>query len=344
MIAENFGRFFHLSEGNISYDLGHENGAWYNLVTLIAGFAPWTLLLFFSLFGLKISKPDNPFKQWFKKVWTNILAMDKIKLFCLVASVCIVFFYSIPSSKRSVYLMPAYPFIALFIAQYFIYLAEYRTHIFRLFAGTLLMIASIVIAVVATQLIGIVDFNHLIAGYIIQQATLEQVRAVTHSFAPGILQFSIYLILIIAVGTLSYQLRKKINIKILYASILLVFSLNLFIDGVVMPSVRNNASSRPFAEEIVRDFPLSKSNVYVMNDLQNYGNLYGMNFYMGNSFHNFEFEQPQTGFFLSTERDYPKILQNYAGKYTFVILRTSDCIISDSRSKIVLSNFSNDNQ
>lgn len=51
VLAENFGRFFHLSEANISYDLGHKEGFWYNFVTLAAGFMPWTLLLFFSLSG-----------------------------------------------------------------------------------------------------------------------------------------------------------------------------------------------------------------------------------------------------------------------------------------------------
>jgi len=343
IIAENLGRFFHLGEGNIRYDLGHENGAWYNLVTLIAGFVPWTLLLFFSLFGMKISKPESSFKQWIKKVRTTILSMDKIKLFSLVASICIVFFYSIPGSKRSVYLMPAYPFLALFIAQYFIYLAEYRSHIFRLFAGMLIAIASVVFLLVFIHLTGIVDINQLIAGLITDQSSIELTEAITKSLSPGILQVCIYLLLLLAMSTLCYQLKKKINIKILYASIFLVFCLNLFIDGVVMPNVRNEGSARSFAEELQKNYPLDKTNVFVMNDLRNYGNLYGMNFYLGNCFHNFEIEQPQSGYFLATEKDYPKIQQAFQGKYTFVTLRTSNKIISDVRSKVVLSRFTRDN-
>ena len=339
ILAENFGRFFHLGEGNIQYDLGHENGAWYNLMTLIAGFIPWTLLLLFSLFGLKIHKSDKPVKQWFIKVWTGIINMDKIKLFCLVASVCILFFYSIPSSKRSVYLMPMYPFLALFIAQYFIYLAEYRTYIFRFFAWTLFTIASVVVFVVLILLTGIIDFNHLIAGFITKQASLEMLEAVTQSLSPGMVQIFVYIMLLTSLGTLLYQLKKKINIKILYASIFIVFCINLFIDGVIMREIRNGSSSRPFAEEIQKDYPLDKTNVYVVNDLRNYGNLYGMNFYMGNCFLNFEHEQPQTGYFLSIEKDFSKIQQHFQGKYTFIPLRTSDKIISDVRSKVVLSRF-----
>ena len=109
-----------------------------------------------------------------------------------------------------------------------------------------------------------------------------------------------------------------------------------------MPEVRNETSSRRFAEEIQKDYPLAKTNMYVMNDLRNYGNLYGMNFYMGHCFQNFEIEQPQSGYFLAIDKDYPKIQQNYHGQYTFILLRTSDKIISDVRGKIVLCRFTKD--
>ena len=108
MVAENFGRFFHLSTPDIHYNLGHENGVWYNFMTLAAGFVPWTIFFFFSLFGLKLHKPEKSVKEILANTWNNIRSMEKEKLFSLVALVCIIFFYSIPSSKRSVYLMPAY--------------------------------------------------------------------------------------------------------------------------------------------------------------------------------------------------------------------------------------------
>lgn len=107
MLAENFGRFFHLSTPDIHYNLGHENGVWYNFMTLAAGFVPWTIFFFFSLFGLKLHKPEKSVKEILASTWNNIRSMEKEKLFSLVALVCIIFFYSIPSSKRSVYLMPA---------------------------------------------------------------------------------------------------------------------------------------------------------------------------------------------------------------------------------------------
>ena len=46
-----------------------------------------------------------------------------------------------------------------------------------------------------------------------------------------------------ALLTLYYQLFKKINIKMLYATILLTFTVHLLVDGVVMPAYRHGQSA-----------------------------------------------------------------------------------------------------
>ena len=56
MLAENFGRFFHLSTPDIHYNLGHENGVWYNFMTLAAGFVPWTIFFFFLFIRIKTAQ------------------------------------------------------------------------------------------------------------------------------------------------------------------------------------------------------------------------------------------------------------------------------------------------
>ncbi|MDR1746094.1 MAG: glycosyltransferase family 39 protein [Tannerella sp.] len=338
-LFENFGRFFHLSQGAMHYDLGHENGAWYNLVTLIAGFAPWTLLLFFSLFGLRVTKPAGTFRTWLAERWKQVLAMDKIRLFSLVAAFGVVFFYSFPSSKRSVYLMPAYPFIALFIAQYILYLAEHRPAVIRLFATTLAVVTGLLILLVVMQMTGCIDMYLLAETLTHSRSTLETVRAIATACAPSWSVVPLLLVLLIAFLTTCYQMAKKIHIKILYATVFLVFATNLFIDGGLMPEIRREGSSRPFAREIQTDFPLNETNVYVMNDLRKYRNMYGMNFYMNNCFHDFETEQPQTGYLLATEKDFPAIEQTWGDRYAFRILRTSYRIISETRSRIILSRF-----
>ncbi len=340
VLAENFGRFFSFETTNINYDLGHENGIWYNFVTLAAGFVPWTIFFFFSLFGLKIYRPQKSFKQIIKDGWKRVRSMEKIKLFSLVALVCIIFFYSIPSSKRSVYLMPAYPFIALFLAQYAIYITEYRTKVTRIFAIFLVIVASIVVIIWGLTMGRIIDPISIAGSFTTSQSALYQVEIITQALQnPAIINIVVLLFTLLTITTVIYQLLKKINIKILYATIALTFAINLFIDGVVMVSMRNSISSKAFAERIMETYPLNRHNVYVMNNLKVYRNMYGLNFYMGNIFHNFEENLPSNGYFLTGEKEFEKVLNNYGDKYTFHILTTTEKPINELRQKILLANF-----
>ena len=340
MLAENFGRFFHLSTPDIHYNLGHENGVWYNFMTLAAGFVPWTIFFFFSLLGLKLHKSEKSVKEILADTWNNIRSMEKEKLFSLVALVCIIFFYSIPSSKRSVYLMPAYPFIAIFLAQYTLYITEYRTKVTRVFAAFMASITAVVVIAVALTMAGAIDPVKIASQYTSRQSTLETVELVSNMFAyPCGLTICILIVLLAILATVYYQMFKKINIKILYATIALAFAINLLIDGVVMRGIRQGSSARPFAEQVQKEYPLDDMNMYVMNDLKTYANLYGLNFYLGNMFHNFGQEQPVSGFFFCTVKDLETVQKNYGDKYTFSLLTSTKNVIADVRQRIVLCSF-----
>ena len=340
VLAENFGRFFHLSTPDIHYELGHENGVWYNFMTLAAGFIPWTIFFFFSLFGLKLHKPEKPLKEIMQDIWNKIQSMEKEKLFSLVALVCIIFFYSIPSSKRSVYLMPAYPFIAIFLAQYTLYITEYRTKVTRLFAAFMASVTAVVMIAAGLTMAGVIDPVKIATQYTNRQATLEMVGLISNMFShPCGLTICILLVVLAILATVYYQMFKKINIKILYATIALAFGINLLIDGVVMRGIRQGSSARPFAEQVQKEYPLDDMNMYVMNDLKTYVNLYGLNFYLGNKFHNFGQEQPASGFLFCTVKDLEKIQKNYGDKYTFSLLTSTKNVIADVRQRIVLCSF-----
>jgi 4-amino-4-deoxy-L-arabinose transferase-like glycosyltransferase len=329
VIAENFGRFFHLSESAINYDLGHKEGVLYNFITVFAGFIPWTLLFVFSLFGLKYKRLS------LHNLWQRFNNTDKIKRFCIVATVCILVFYTIPSSKRSVYMMPAYPFISLLLAQYIIYITENLHKATRIFAYVLTAIATPVVAIKLLAMSTAVDIAAIAAKFTSNQSALDAVQQISLS-SVNIMSVIILLFMIISIGTVIYQLRKRINIKILYSTILLTFCLNLFIDGVVMSGIRANSSARPFAEQIRRDFPDSKDNIFVLNNLREYNNLYAMNYYSGNSLRDLDKYRPTKGYFLIAERDIEKALQRYGYKYNFERLSSSVLSQGDIRSRAVL--------
>jgi 4-amino-4-deoxy-L-arabinose transferase-like glycosyltransferase len=338
-LAENFGRFFHLSESNINYELGHKEGVFYNFITLLSGFIPWTLLFVFSLFGAKWRLPHKSFGQILKDARQWFSSMEKMKRFSLIAAVCIIFFYTIPSSKRSVYLMPAYPFLSILLAQYFIYITENRSKVTRIFAYVLTGIVSIVFIAGLSVMTQAIDLNAVAAKFTAKESALNAIESITRLFVyDDITSLTIMVMLLISIITVIFHLTKHINLKILYATILLMFSVNLFIDGIVMRNLKNNASARPFAERISRDYEL-KNNVFVMNNLRECLNLYSMNFYMNNTFRDFEKEKPENGYFLTTEKDAVKVQERYGSQYKFEQLAISEWQ-GDIRSKAILFRFS----
>ena len=341
VFAENFGRFFHLSTTDIPYELGHENGAWYNFMTLAAGFAPWTVFFLFSLFGLdKSVLPTGGLKACCQRMWQRIRSMEKVRLFSLVALVCILFFYTIPSSKRSVYLMPAYPFIALFLAQYALYITEYRTRCTRCFAAFLAALVTVVFVGLVLVMAGAVDPVALVGSFTQKESLLYAVGLVAERFAhPDGCTWGILAVNLFALLTLYYQLFKKINIKMLYATILLTFTVHLLVDGVVMPAYRHGQSAKAFAARIKQDYPLTKVNIFVVNDLRHFRNLYGLNFYLGNCFHDLDNAQPASGYFVAGEQDMERIKQRYAEKYTFELLTTSEHSLQELHQKMALYAF-----
>jgi len=316
-LAENFGRFLQINNWMVSYDLGHKGDWWYNWASLAGGFIPWIFLLVISLFGLSYKRFPP-----IKKLWTGFIQMEKIKLFSALAAIIVFLFYSIPVSKRSVYLMPAYPFLSVFIAQYILFLTEYKAKIFRFFAifiGIIACIAGLLVFLTITT--HWFDPVYLLSKFINNETWLFQFSAIWQSAVFVQLGSEILLILLlISIFILFNSYLKKKYLKTLYAVFGVYLCLLLLIDGVVLPTYKNSISIRPVAEKIKTNFPDINNNLFVMNNLLEYSNMYGLNFYLHNSFRNFEKETPSEGYFLTGFNSFKKVLQKYESSYTFDFL------------------------
>ena len=317
ILAENFGRFWDINNLNVPYDLGHKGDWWYNWASLAGGFIPWTIVLIFSLFGLSYKRFSG-----IRNLWTGFIQMEKIKLFSALAAIVIFLFYTIPVSKRSVYLLPAYPFISIFIAQYVLYLTEYKVKVIRYFAafiGTIASIAGlIVLLTITTHWIDPVNF---ISNVINNGAWTVQFSAIWQSIHFSQLGSEILLILLLfSIFVLFNSFRKKRYLKTLYTVFGVYLSLLLLMDGVVFPAYKNATGVRPIAENISARYPVANNNLFVMNNLLEYSNMYGLNFYLHNSFRNFEKESPDEGYFLTGINSFEKVLQKYQSFYIFDLL------------------------
>ena len=319
--AENIGRFLSMgrSDLNIGYDLGVENPWYYYPITLIAGFLPWTILLLVSLFFIHYKKP-----QWsLKSLWDKIMSMDKVLLYSLLVIVVSLAFFTIPSSKRSVYIMLIYPFIAIFMARFFIYLAEMKPRAVKISTSILLGIAILALLIIGLSYTGIINVEELSHNISKRERTLRDIKIFSDLFRHiDWMGLFAVVVLLWAIGNTIYLLRKKMNLKILMAGFGIMLAINLFMDSYLLAGFKDAYSTRRFAEYISKKYDL-EDKTYVTNYLVNYRNLYGLNFYLHNNFRNIAKEEPEEGYFITLQQDIDGIKNEYS-QYNFELLETSD--------------------
>lgn len=317
--AENFGRFLGSENLSIHYDLGHREAWWYNFLTLAAGFIPWTILLLISLFGLNYSKKIPGVKS----LWNAFIHQDKIKLFSAIAAIVIIVFYCIPLSKRSVYLMPAYPFISIFVAQYVLYLRENKTKTTSIFGIFISIIACVVsLIVLLTVIFPVIDPVSFVSLFVKKQRILDEIAYTWQSFQGfSMLPVLLLLVLLYSIFVFFIHLGKKNYLKVLYSTIGVYLALNLVLDGIFLPAYKDGISVKPYAQSLEERYPVKENNLFVTNDLFKFGsNMYGLNFYMHNRFKNFEKEQPSEGLFLVGKDAFEKVSQYFGKDYQFTLL------------------------
>lgn len=319
--AENFGRFLRIETADlgIGYDLGVVNPWYYYPITLITGFLPWTILLSISLFCIRYKKPNMSIKDIFQKV----LNMDKVLLFSLIVIIISLAFFTVPASKRSVYIMLIYPFIAIFMARFFIHLSDTKPMAIRISTMILVIIGLLAFIIISLAYTGVINVEEL--GYHIskREKTLRDIKIFSDIFRhPGGLGLLGIVVLVSAIINSFYLLRKKINLKILMAGFGLMFAINIFMDAYLLAGFKDAYSVRPFAERLSKKYEL-KDNIYATNYLKDYRNLYALNFYLHNNFRNIEIEKPQCGYFISLTQDIDRVKEQYKD-YEFTLLESSD--------------------
>lgn len=230
---ENIGRL----TGTMSYE-SHERPFWYNFVTILAGMLPWTLLALLSLFRIKA------FHHWpFRP--SGLLAMT--------AAVTVIAFYCIPVSKRSVYLLPAYPFMAYGITV--IATSLWRTPITRFFGRTMAclgILAPVCIAIVTLFYNPFVHNFHFVHWWSWIMLALPVVAAVWW-----------------------FKGKSKSHL-----ALPVIYLLLLFYNSAMMPAIFDNPVRSNEARQYVAAMQASDKPVLATNHPSLEGTAYWLNFYM----------------------------------------------------------------
>ena len=296
---ENIDRFM----GKMAYE-SHENPAWYNLLTLVMGWAPYTLLLLFSLFIL-------PWKKFSKtRFLENAKKATPLQVFTWLAFLLVLFFYCIPKSKRSVYLLPCYPFMAYLIAEYIVWMMKEKMGAIKVYAGVIASLA--VILVIATLVIragGIPDtiFHGKHAADNI--AMLHAIGESTH----GILFYVCYMFLIIGAYHIFKALKKKETSQMMKYTLVMIIAIFITLDSTLQPAVLNTKADKHLAPVIEKKFDTSKLYSYMSVDMLHF---FSLNFYLGDKIQQFDKVLPQDGVLMIPEGDMPDFKEKFGRDYT----------------------------
>ena len=297
---ENIDRF----TGKMVYE-SHENPAWYNLLTLITGWLPYTLLLLFSLFIL-------PWKKFSKtRFLENAKKATPLQVFTWLAFLLVLFFYCIPKSKRSVYLLPCYPFMAYLIAEYIVWMMKEKMGAIKIYAGVIASLAVILVIATLAIRIGCIPDTIFHGKHAADNiAMLHAIGESTH----GILFYVCYMFLIIGAYHIFKALKKKETSQMMKYTLVMVIALFITLDSTLQPAVLNTKADKHLAPVIEKKFDTSKLYSYMSVEMMHF---FSLNFYLGDKIQQFDKVLPQDGVLMIPESDVPDFKEKFGRDYTF---------------------------
>lgn len=326
VMEENFGRFM----GKMSYG-SHEHGFHYNFLTVLSGYVPYTLLALLALpMAIKNLKTWEKPKHWWNAFKNYIKTMDSARLFTLLSIVLIFVFYCIPKSKRSTYLLPIYPFIAYFMAEFIYYLIQKKECIWKLY-GQILAIVGILPIIAFFLIKGGIVSNMLTPS--LSNSSFGQIINIIETTPIDTIHWLYILLPLIATCIFIRSVRNKR--PILYPVMGIIFTIYMSLDGVILPEVLNAKSDKPIAEAIQEKVPEGNIYGYISSDMMRF---FTVNFYLGNRVLQFEIEKPEKGYLLIGPHDYEPFAQRYSD-YQFEEVYRSEKKSCDTKAPIIMYRF-----
>lgn len=311
VLEENVLRFL----GKMSYE-SHVNPLHYNFLTVLSGYVPYTLLALISLFFLKYRRIQGKPREWWIRFKSYIRHMDDARLFSLLSIVIIFVFYCIPKSKRSVYLLPIYPFIAYFLAEYMIYLIRNHRKAVTLFGTIVGSLSVLLFGVFIAVRCGMVP-DTIFSG----KHAAENI-AFMHALEDVAMGWKWLVVLLpLAAVYAFFKLKSaKREMPMLYAVAGMAFTLFMALDGFYQPTVLNVKSDKPVAEKIAELVPEGRLYSYRTDVyLANRTHPFTINFYLGDRIVPFDVFLPDEGYLVVGASDVEAFGEAYPDYETHLV-------------------------
>lgn len=335
-IEENFGRL----TGTMSYD-SHVNPWYYNVLTILAGMLPYTLLALFSLLTVRKIKCDGGARG----LWERLRSLDPDTLLAVTGTVVIFVFYCFPKSKRSVYLLPMYPFMAYLMTRLIIFIVNGgHWKVLRTYAA---VIGSAgLIAAWTVWGLHIVDGTASIPD--LKGAALDLATGL-HNEAFGVADWTLLIICILTCGATLCVIRRRDSIPA-WGALASALTVYWVLGATVLPRTLNPKSDITLSHEITRfntGLPVYSYNAVKML------RYYTAAFYLNDSIRLFAPEEgssqtvktstptalPPEGLLIVNTLEMPQWQERYGAAYTTDTLYTGSRRSSDCRAVPMIVHF-----
>ena len=298
-------------------------GAWYmNIIYLLGGMMPYTLLIVSILFAVCTKTTQKKIIDYFK-MNVPIMYSDPVELFNWISLFVIFVFYCIPSSKRSVYLMPMYPFLAYYTYKMIGYCYCVHKKIYDCWVKFIL--SAILIILLIFVIIRLFNVEDILSG----NELFVYVSALHNS---NIRQWQ-YVILLLPI---CYWAFMKITgyRTVQIGSVQLLIIIYLCLDGIIQPIVLNTKSDKTECQNITR---ITKGNQIYTYCSANMMRFFAINYYSHNklrpilisqeelksSYYGQVKRKVENGFVLIPDKDVQDFIEVSGGKYQLTPIYSS---------------------
>lgn len=331
VMDENVGRFLGKMKA-----VTHANPWHYNFLMLIAGWLPWTLPLLLSLFVLPWRKFANSFtkgestgKVTLKsRIMAAMRKADAVQVFTWLSFLLILFFYCIPKSKRGVYLLPCYPFMAVLIVEYMAWLVKRSLFPIRFYIGFLSIVGFILTVALVILRAGLVPDSIFHGKHAWEN--IQMLHALSDgSMSLGDILMALMPLLAACLGLMTLMRRRScfVTSHPVFASTVMTLLVFMAFDGYYKPTVVGCQSLRPVAMQVEQAakgepvFALTTINKREVGD--DVLRLYGIDFYLGDSVRQLDVDRPRKGVVVVPAQCKSLLSEPFAKQYSFKeIMRT----------------------
>lgn len=331
VMDENVGRFLGKMKA-----VTHANPWHYNFLMLIAGWLPWTLPLLLSLFVLPWRKFANSFtkgestgKVTLKsRIMAAMRKADAVQVFTWLSFLLILFFYCIPKSKRGVYLLPCYPFMAVLIVEYMAWLVKRSLFPIRFYIGFLSIVGFILTVALVILRAGLVPDSIFHGKHAWEN--IQMLHALSDgSMSLGDILMALMPLLAACLGLMTLMRRRScfVTSHPVFASTVMTLLIFLAFDGYYKPTVVGCQSLRPVAMQVEQAakgepvFALTTINKREVGD--DVLRLYGIDFYLADSVRQLDVDRPRKGVVVVPAQCKSLLSEPFVKQYSFKeIMRT----------------------